>query len=144
MGSASSSTHWCHPGNCHLRDRPCLICHSGSSRSLRGRVMPIQWLIHTGKGVSCVFCQCLIFKNMYLLVFPEGKDNSVGAEEAKVWFVILRKSSWMTLKWHNISVPQFPTSKMSIVAALTERCAGRTQSNIYEVFEYHNREGRGA
>lgn len=31
-----------------------------------------------------VFCQCLIFKNMYFLVFPEGKDNIVGAEEAKI------------------------------------------------------------
>lgn len=60
--------------------------------------MPVPGLIHTGKGSSCVFCQCLIFKNRHLLVFPEGKDNSVGAKEAKVWFIILRKSSWVTQK----------------------------------------------
>lgn len=106
--------------------------------------MPVPCLIHTGKGVSRVFCHCLVFKTTYLLVFPEGKDNGVGHEEAKVQFVVLRKSSWVTLKWHSVSVPQFPTSKMRIVAALTERCAGRTQNNIYEVFEYHSREGRGA
>lgn len=61
------------------------------------------WLIRAGKGVPCVMClirllcQCLIFKNLYLRVFPEGKDNSGGAEEAKVWLVVLRKSSEVTL-----------------------------------------------
>lgn len=97
-GSASSSTHWCHPGDCQPGERLCLIRRSGSLRGLRGRVMPVPWLIHAGEGVPCVICQCLTFKNVYLPVFPEGKDNSVGAEEAKVWFVILRKSSWVTLK----------------------------------------------
>lgn len=33
---------------------------------------------------------------------------------------------------------------MRIVPALTERCDGRTRGSIYEVFEYHSREGRRA
>lgn len=67
------------------------------------------WCLFQGLSILgkelLVFCQCLIFKNRYLLVFPEGKDNTVGAKEAKVWFIILRKPSWVTLKWHSISTP---------------------------------------
>lgn len=97
---------------------------------------------HWGRSFLC-FINVSFLKHVFTCV-SRGKGRRCGAEEAKVWFVSLKKSSWVILKWHGISVPQFSLSKMSIVAALTERCAGRTHNNIYEVFEDHILEGRGA
>lgn len=51
-------------------ERPFLIHHSGSLRGLRGRVMPVQWLIHAGKGKGLlVGFVCVSFQKC---VLPEG------------------------------------------------------------------------
>lgn len=89
-----------------------------------------MWFVSVSSSKTCI---CMYFQR-----------GRTIAEGAKVWLVILRKSSRVTVMSHRISVPQFPASEMGIGAALTERCAGRTLRNSYEVFEYHSWEGRGA
>lgn len=102
-----------------------------------------QGLSILGKELLVCFASASFLKTGICLYFQRGRTI--------VWE--LRKPRFGSSFWESlpgwprndiVPLPQFLTSKTRIVAALTERCAGRTQSNIHEVFEYHGWEGRGA
>lgn len=94
-------------------ERPCLIQHSGSLRGLRGRVMPVQWLICAGKGkgAPCGVCQCL-FSKMCI---------SRGVGQHKSWG---RHCHSKKVFWGDPDVTQYLCTPISYLWSESRSCLG--------------------